>query len=171
MQAQDYTGADVTVANFLAVLKGDAAAVKGGSGKVIASGPKDHVFVYYSDHGGPGILGMPEPPFLMGDDINRVLREKHAARGFEELVFYLEACESGSIFQGLLPKDINVYAVTAANAEENSWGELAAALTRPGTCALLSHCFLAWNHLHYPTEKAGRASIQGSALEGPATWP
>lgn len=52
---QDYTGADVSVENFLAVLKGDASAVKGGSGKVIASGPKDHVFVFYSDHGGPGM--------------------------------------------------------------------------------------------------------------------
>ncbi len=31
-----------------------------GSGKVIASGPEDVVFVYYSDHGGPGILGLPE---------------------------------------------------------------------------------------------------------------
>ena len=30
----------------------------GGSGKVIASGPEDHVFFFYSDRGGPGILGM-----------------------------------------------------------------------------------------------------------------
>jgi legumain len=37
-------------------------------------------------------------------------------------VFYLEACESGSIFEGLLPEDINIYATTASNAEESSWG-------------------------------------------------
>ena len=37
-------------------------------------------------------------------------------------VFYLEACESGSIFEGLLPNDINVYATTASNADESSWG-------------------------------------------------
>lgn len=37
-------------------------------------------------------------------------------------VFYLEACESGSIFEGLLPKGLNIYATTAANAEESSWG-------------------------------------------------
>ena len=36
-------------------------------------------------------------------------------------MFYLEACESGSIFEGLLPKNI-WYATTAANAEESSWG-------------------------------------------------
>ncbi|XP_060919338.1 legumain-like [Labrus mixtus] len=32
---RDYTGDDVTPENFLAVLKGDAASVKGGSGKVL----------------------------------------------------------------------------------------------------------------------------------------
>ncbi|KAB8081887.1 hypothetical protein EE612_003477, partial [Oryza sativa] len=36
--------------------------------------------------------------------------------------FYLEACESGSIFEGLLPNGINVYATTASNADESSWG-------------------------------------------------
>jgi legumain len=33
----------------------------------------------------------------------------------------VEACESGSIFEGLLPKNINIYATTASNAVENSW--------------------------------------------------
>nr|GEW24756.1 asparaginyl endopeptidase 1 [Tanacetum cinerariifolium] len=37
-------------------------------------------------------------------------------------VIYLEACESGSIFEGILPEDINVYATTASSAEENSYG-------------------------------------------------
>jgi len=31
--------------------------VKGGSGKVINSKPEDRIFIYYSDHGGPGVLG------------------------------------------------------------------------------------------------------------------
>ncbi|KAJ9523778.1 hypothetical protein QJQ45_019971 [Haematococcus lacustris] len=33
--------------------------VGGGSGEVISSGPMDRVFVFYSDHGSPGVLGMP----------------------------------------------------------------------------------------------------------------
>lgn len=37
-------------------------------------------------------------------------------------MFYLEACESGSIFEGLLPEDLNIYATTASNADESSWG-------------------------------------------------
>ena len=47
----------MTAANFYAVLLGNASAVTGGSGKVLSSGPLDKVFVYYTDHGGPGVLG------------------------------------------------------------------------------------------------------------------
>ena len=47
----------MTAANFYAVLLGNASAVTGGSGKVLSSGPLDKVFVYYTDHGGAGILG------------------------------------------------------------------------------------------------------------------
>ena len=54
---QDYTGKDVNVDNFFAVLLGDKSKVKGGSGKVVDSGPNDRIFVYYTDHGGPGVLG------------------------------------------------------------------------------------------------------------------
>ena len=28
-----------------------------GSGKVVDSRPNDHIFIYYTDHGGPGVLG------------------------------------------------------------------------------------------------------------------
>lgn len=43
-------------------------------------------------------------------------------RGFADLVLYVEACESGSIFEGLLPDELNIYVTTAANAYESSWG-------------------------------------------------
>ncbi|KAL2548490.1 vacuolar-proCES [Forsythia ovata] len=36
-------------------------------------------------------------------------------------VIYLEACEAGSIFEGLLPEGMNIYVTTASNAEESSW--------------------------------------------------
>merc|ERR1712232_451528 len=41
--------------------------------------------------------------------------------GYKELLFYLEACESGSIFNNLL-KEPNAKAATAANPKESSWG-------------------------------------------------
>ncbi|WJX09607.1 legumain [Trifolium repens] len=119
---KDYTGADVHADNFYAALLGNKSALTGGSGKVVDSGPNDHIFVYYTDHGGPGVLGMPVGPYLYASDLNEVLKKKHASGGYKSLVFYLEACESGSIFEGLLPEDIDIYATTASNAEESSWG-------------------------------------------------
>ncbi|KAJ4708156.1 Vacuolar-processing enzyme [Melia azedarach] len=119
---KDYTGEDVTVDNFLAVILGNKTALKGGSGKVVDSGPNDRIFIYYTDHGGPGVLGMPTSPYLYADDLIDVLKKKYASGTYKSLVFYLEACESGSIFEGLLPEGLNIYATTAANAEESSWG-------------------------------------------------
>ena len=37
-----------------------------------------------------------------------------------QLVFYLEACESGSMFEDL-PDDIDIYATSAANDHESSY--------------------------------------------------
>ncbi|KAJ0594546.1 putative legumain protein [Helianthus annuus] len=118
---KDYTGDSVTASNFYAVLLGNKTAVKGGSGKVVASQPTDRIFVFYSDHGGPGLLGMPNPPYIYASDFNHVLKTKHESGTYDEMVIYLESCESGSIFEGLLPKDLNIYVTTASNANENSW--------------------------------------------------
>ncbi|PQM38388.1 vacuolar-processing enzyme [Prunus yedoensis var. nudiflora] len=119
---KDYTGDDVTVNNFFAAILGNKTALTGGTGKVVDSGPDDHIFIYYSDHGGPGILGMPTSPYIYANDLIEVLKKKHAAGTYKSLVFYLEACESGSIFEGLLPEGLNIFATTASNAEESSWG-------------------------------------------------
>ncbi|KAK6161933.1 hypothetical protein DH2020_001774 [Rehmannia glutinosa] len=119
---KDYVGYDVTAHNFFAVLLGNKTALTGGSGKVVDSGPNDHIFIYYTDHGGPGVLGMPTSPYIYANDLINVLKKKHASGTYKSLVFYLEACESGSIFEGLLPEGLNIYATTASNAEESSWG-------------------------------------------------
>jgi legumain len=100
---------------------GDKEAIKGGSGKVVNSGPEDHIFIYYSDHGGVGVLGMPTTPHLYAGDFLEALKKKHAAGTFKEMVIYLEACESGSMFEGLSLEDMNIYVTTASNAEESSW--------------------------------------------------
>ncbi|KAM0058407.1 putative legumain protein [Helianthus debilis subsp. tardiflorus] len=119
---KDYTGKNVTVDNLFAVLLGDKSAVKGGSGKVVDSKPEDRIFLFYSDHGGPGVLGMPNEPHLVAKDLVDVLKKKHAMGTYKEMVIYLEACESGSIFEGILPEDLNIYATTASGAQENSYG-------------------------------------------------
>uniref|UniRef100_A0A673MCL7 Legumain n=1 Tax=Sinocyclocheilus rhinocerous TaxID=307959 RepID=A0A673MCL7_9TELE len=116
---KDYTGDDVTPQNFLAVLKGDAASVKGGSGKVLKSGPNDHVFVYFTDHGAPGLLAFPNDD-LHVDDLMETIKYMHQNNKYKKMVFYVEACESGSMMTPL-PVDINVYATTAANPDESSY--------------------------------------------------
>ncbi|OAY66880.1 Vacuolar-processing enzyme [Ananas comosus] len=119
---KDYTGVQITAENFYAVLLGNKTAVQGGSGKVVDSKPDDHIFIYYSDHGGPGVLGMPNLPFLIAADFIEVLKKKHASNSYKKMVIYVEACESGSIFEGLMPEDLDIYVTTASNAEESSWG-------------------------------------------------
>ncbi|XP_049755448.1 legumain [Elephas maximus indicus] len=117
---KDYTGEDVTPQNFLAVLRGDAEAVKGkGSGKVLKSGPRDHVFVYFTDHGAPGLLAFPSDD-LHVKDLNETIRYMYKHKMYQKMVFYIEACESGSMMKHL-PNDINVYATTAANPSESSY--------------------------------------------------
>ncbi|XP_024996629.1 vacuolar-processing enzyme-like [Cynara cardunculus var. scolymus] len=128
---KDYTGESVTAANFYAVLLGDKTAVKGGSKKVVASKPNDKIFIFYSDHGGPGVLGMPVLPIIYADDFIHVLKTKHASGTYDEMVIYVESCESGSIFEGLLPTDLNIYVTTASNADENSWATYCPGMNPP----------------------------------------
>ncbi|KAM0938251.1 putative legumain protein [Dioscorea sansibarensis] len=118
---KDYTGEHVNAGNFYAVVLGNKSALTGGSKKVVDSGPDDHIFVYYTDHGSLGSLGMPTGRSVYADELIAVLKKKHASGSYKSLVFYLEACESGSIFEGLLPNNIGIYATTAANALEDSF--------------------------------------------------
>uniref|UniRef100_A0A8D0GPE7 Legumain n=1 Tax=Sphenodon punctatus TaxID=8508 RepID=A0A8D0GPE7_SPHPU len=116
----NYRHQDVTPQNFLAVLRGDAEAMKGiGSGKVLQSGPKDHVFVYFTDHGAPGLLAFPDDD-LHVQDLNETIYYMYQHKKYQKMVFYIEACESGSMMNHLAT-DINVYATTAANPRESSY--------------------------------------------------
>jgi legumain len=38
------------------------------------------------------------------------------------MTLYIEACESGSMFEGLLGPELGIYVTTASNAVESSWG-------------------------------------------------
>ncbi|GAB4837127.1 hypothetical protein Ancab_002038 [Ancistrocladus abbreviatus] len=53
---KDYTGENANLHNLFAVILGNKTDIKGGSGKVVNSGPEDHIFIYYADHGGPGTV-------------------------------------------------------------------------------------------------------------------
>jgi len=119
---KDYSGMDVTAENFLNVLKGNETALKKvGSGKVLKSTEKDHIFVYFVDHGATGVLAFPTGNFLEAADLKTSLEYMHEQKMYEKMVFYVEACESGSMFENVIGDDLNIYVTTASNAEESSW--------------------------------------------------
>jgi len=118
----DYKGNDVNAANFLKVLGGDKASMTGiGSGKVIESTSEDNVFIFYSDHGAFGLVAMPTGPYLYATDLNKTLQTMVDQKKFKKLVFYLEACEAGSMFDKITPDNANIWAVTASNPNESSY--------------------------------------------------
>ncbi|KAI3915314.1 hypothetical protein MKX01_035573 [Papaver californicum] len=121
---KDYIGNDVNVNNFLSVLLGNKSALTGnGSGKVVSSGPNDTIFVFYADHGAAGLLSMPGTSgYLYASDLNDALRKKHKTGTYKSMVIYIEACEAGSMFEGLLKPGMDIYVTTASNANESSWG-------------------------------------------------
>lgn len=117
----DYKGEDVTPQNFLNAIQGKKDALKGiGSGRVLESDQTDNVFIYFSDHGATGLIAFPSQE-LYADQLNNALKNMHRAKMYNKLVFYLEACESGSMFENLLADNINVYATTAATPSQSSW--------------------------------------------------
>lgn len=93
----------------------------GGNGRVLESTADDNVFVNFADHGGTGLIAFPNE-YLWADDLIAGLKEMASNNMFKKLTFYLEACESGSMFDGRLPDNLNIYATTAANPYESSWG-------------------------------------------------
>jgi legumain len=118
----DYEGDACNSHNFLNVLKGNATGVVGGNGKVLKSDENSKVFLYFVDHGAPGFIYFPdiENDKLYADVFNQTLLYMYENKKYNELVIYMEACYSGSMFQGILPEQYKIYVMTAANPTEPS---------------------------------------------------
>lgn len=114
----DYTGKDTNKSNFFKVLLGDTSA----SGPVLGSDENSRVFVYFVDHGGAGLICTPQSSsdWIYADELDATLQSMKDKGMFKELVFYLEACESGSMFPNLSESE-NIYAMTASNATQSSY--------------------------------------------------
>ena len=113
----DYQGTQVNKDNFFKVLLGDTSA----PGPVLKSDTSSRVFVYFADHGGSDLICTPSGPWIYADELDSTLQSMKNKGMFKELVFYMEACESGSMFPNLT-KSENIYALTATNATSSSWG-------------------------------------------------
>lgn len=112
----DYEKEDVNAVNLLKVLTGDESTGK----KVLKSTSEDNVFLFYSDHGAPDLLGMPSSQNLYSDELLEAIQTMHKKGMYKKFLLYIEACFSGSMFANL-PEDLNVVAVTAANDHESSY--------------------------------------------------
>jgi legumain len=117
---KDYTGKWVTPEMFVAVMTGDDS--KTGGRPVLKSTAQDRVFINFVDHGGTGIIAFPDGSTMSSKTLNAALKTMFDKKMYSKLVFYMEACESGSMFAGQLSPDLNIYVTTAANAVESSWG-------------------------------------------------
>ncbi|KNC82796.1 hypothetical protein SARC_04929 [Sphaeroforma arctica JP610] len=115
----DYRGSDVTPENFEKVLTGQKMHV--GNGKTLKSGPDDHVFVNFIDHGGVGLIAFPEGKIVTSRQLHSTLEKMKDNDMYGKLVFYMEACESGSMFDNLLPNDWNIFATTASTGNQSSY--------------------------------------------------
>jgi len=109
----DYKGKQVVPATFKDVLLGT------GQGKVLGSDEDSFVHVAFFDHGAAGLIAFPSGE-MHKKELQSILQQMSDAKKFKKLVFYLETCESGSMFVGM--NISNLYALSAANPTESSWG-------------------------------------------------
>merc|ERR1712232_206999 len=94
----DYRKKAASPRNFIRVLTGVATGK--GDDRVLKSTSDDNVFVFFADHGAPGLIAFPNSE-LHKKDFQAALTKMHQKKMFKNLVFYLEACESGSMFKGM----------------------------------------------------------------------
>jgi len=74
---------------------------------------------YFENIAAPGLVAFPHDS-LYADELIEALMLMHKRKMYKNLVFYLEACESGSMFQNL-SQGYNIFAETASNSHESSW--------------------------------------------------
>lgn len=115
---KDYTDVNLNASIFLDVLGGKKITV--GSRKTLKTGPNDRIFIYFADHGGPGV-SLFGKGLLHATNLTDTIIQMHEDTKFKEMVIYWESCHSGSMFQNLLPNNINVYALTASSPKEESY--------------------------------------------------
>ena len=121
----DYTSEHITPEIVLAIITQNEEELKKLTGlpnpKVFHTTEEDTIFIYYSDHGYEGGVGCGSTVMTTAQ-IQGALKTLHTNKGYSKLAFFLEACESGSVFD-TLPSDLNIYAFTSANATEPAWCE------------------------------------------------
>ncbi|KAH0786856.1 Clan CD, family C13, asparaginyl endopeptidase-like cysteine peptidase [Histomonas meleagridis] len=115
-KAIDYQEKEATAENFLRVLKGDKK-----NGRALETTDKDDIFIYFNDHGAPGLLCVPanNGPLLYADQLDKVLKEMYEQKKFRRIFFVIEACYSGSVARNISVP--NVFVLSAAGPSQSSY--------------------------------------------------
>merc|ERR1712066_1112405 len=72
-----------------------------------------------SDHGAAGLIAFPSTTMHKAE-FQQMFDTMHSKDMYKKLTFYLETCESGSMFEGMTTP--GVYGLSAAGPSESSWG-------------------------------------------------
>ncbi|KER27995.1 hypothetical protein T265_05045 [Opisthorchis viverrini] len=84
-----------------------------------SSGPDDNVFIYYTGHGSRYYIIFPDEELTVVE-LNNIFAHLRSKKKYNKLVFYMDACFSGSMF-GSLPSNVGIYATTSAKEDEDSY--------------------------------------------------
>lgn len=99
----DISGNDVKPETFLTELKK-------------LSHSENNILIYFTDHGGPGMLCFPDSCLDVDD-----FKETVQSMNYKTLFFVVEACEAGSMFNDWLPTNSSMFVLSATNDREDSW--------------------------------------------------
>lgn len=114
----DYAGRDVTPQNFLNVLTGNSTGV----GPVLKTGPNDNILIIMNDHGAPGLFAFPTTELYVKDfkaALDYIIAENKA----QKVAIYIEACESGSMCDKVIPNGAPIVCMTASDGNQSSWAK------------------------------------------------
>ena len=119
----DYESEDMSGAVMLAIMRGDVEELKKLTKKenprALHSTAEDNIMLYFTSHGGPGEILVGET-VVEEKDLISTIQYMHDNKMYKNFLFLMEACYSGSMFANL-PKDLNVYAITAADGDHSSY--------------------------------------------------
>ena len=112
----DYVGKDANAENFIRVLLGDSH-----NGRALETTEEDDIFIYYDDHGAPGVLCVPtyNGPEIYADQISAAIDQMKKDKKFRRILFVIEACYSGSVATNI--SGSGVYVVSAAGPQQSSF--------------------------------------------------
>ena len=119
----DYNEKEMTGSVMMAIMRGDAKAVKQLTGKenpkVLHTTADDNVMLYFTSHGSSGHIVVGNS-MVSNTELMDTIKYMHEHKMYKNFLFLMEACYSGSMFPDLTA-DLNVYAITAADYRHPSY--------------------------------------------------